>query len=157
MAASEPEKTSAYKYAAQYLPEYSRNHLRLLHEPLPATTENARELLFKLDLLSVELRLCARHALDSRHVLEERRRALEEGLAADGHPEAARGFRQVLDKAICEMERVRLEFEAMSPRIRVLRCELLKRVRMENGRQRALTAGARADHVRCTGSTRVPS
>lgn len=67
-------------------------------------------------------------------MLEERRRALEKDLAANGHPEAARSFIPVLDKAICEMERVRLEFEAMSPRVFVLRRELFRRVWMENER-----------------------
>ncbi|KAI4223431.1 MAG: hypothetical protein L6R36_005423 [Xanthoria steineri] len=116
MAASEPEKTGAYKQGAQYLPEDSRKHLGLIEEPLSAIAENPREKLFAVDFLLVDLQLSFRRAEEFQQLLEERRRTLQDSLAAIGNPETAQGFMPALDKGISEVERVRLELEAIWPK-----------------------------------------
>ncbi|CAO1597018.1 hypothetical protein XANCAGTX0491_000848 [Xanthoria calcicola] len=130
MAAFESEKTGAYKRVAQYLPEDSRKHLSLLEEPLSAITENPREKLLAVDFLLVDLQLSSRRAEEFQQLLEGRRRTLQDGFAAIGNPETAQGFIPALDKGISEVERVRLEMEAIWPEVLNLRYRLQYRVQM---------------------------
>ncbi|CAL8578756.1 hypothetical protein XPA_004529 [Xanthoria parietina] len=130
MAASESEKTGAYKRVAQYLPEDSRKHLGLIEEPLSAIAENPRDKLLAVDFLLVDLQLSFRRAEEFQQLLQERRRTLQDGFAAIGNPETAQGFIPALDKGILEVERVRLELRAIWPRVSTLRYRLQYRVQI---------------------------
>lgn len=83
-----------------------------------------------VDFLLVDLQLSSRRAEEFQQLLEGRRRTLQDGFAAIGNPETAQGFIPALDKGISEVERVRLEMEAIWPEVLNLRYRLQYRVQM---------------------------